>query len=83
MGLIEKKKYGSSTGVLPQRGIDNEKLKRRGDLRMDRSEIFPQHLLDRFREEGIRRVMEEENEAYLREIGCWDGDDEDEYGDEV
>lgn len=43
---------------------------------MSEKDIFPQHLLDRFREEGIRRVMEEENKEYLHQIGCWDEDDD-------
>ena len=31
-------------------------------------EIFPRHLLDKFREEGIQRVIEEERKEFEREL---------------
>jgi succinate dehydrogenase flavin-adding protein (antitoxin of CptAB toxin-antitoxin module) len=36
--------------------------------------VFPQHLIDRFVEEGFRRRIEEENEEFARELESEDED---------
>ncbi len=41
---------------------------------MELNKIFPQHLVDRFVEEGFRRKLEEEQEEFDRELEF--GDDE-------
>jgi succinate dehydrogenase flavin-adding protein (antitoxin of CptAB toxin-antitoxin module) len=35
---------------------------------MKRYEIFPAHLIDRFKEEGFQRVIEEEKREFEREL---------------
>ncbi len=42
---------------------------------MERNEIFPPHLIDRFKEEGFQRVIEEERKEFERELEIEDDEE--------
>jgi hypothetical protein len=60
-----KKTIGSNRGA-PQKGLKKEVVEMK-ELNVI-SELFPQHLLDRLRENAIEEAIEEERREYAREL---------------